>query len=115
MATFDQKQQTVTYQYNADIINFGNVSNRADFARQVDNLSSEISRAQDLKAIDPKVAAQAVNAVNEASANAKSSEPDKSKIVSLLETAGNLVKGATALGGLYMGITKAIEVAHKLF
>src|SRR5690242_6462137 len=48
MATFDQREQTVTYQYNAENINFGNVSHRIDFAQQVDGLTSELKRAEAL-------------------------------------------------------------------
>jgi hypothetical protein len=115
LAKFDQRDQKVTYQYNADVINLGNVSNRMEFAREVENISSEVARASSLDAIDATRAKQAQDALKEASAEAQKLEPNKSRITSLLGTAGNVVKDATALGGLYLGITKAIELAHQLF
>lgn len=115
MAKFDQRDQKVIYQYNADVINLSNVSNRTEFARQVEYISSEIARAGSLDAIDATRAKQAQDALKEASAEAQKLEPNKSKIASLLETAGSLVKDVTALGCLYLGITKAIELAHQLF
>jgi hypothetical protein len=115
MAKFDQRHQTVTYQYNADAINFNNVSNRTEFAQQIDNMRAEISRASNSNAIDQTHAEKAQNALKEASVEAQKPNPDKSKLTSMLETAGNLVKGVTALGGLYMAVTKAIEVAQHLF
>jgi hypothetical protein len=115
MAKFDQRDQKVTYQYNADVINLGNLSNRMEFAREVENISSEVARASSLDAIDTTRAKQAQDALKEASAEAQKLEPNKSRITSLLDTAGNVVKDATALGGLYLGITKAKELAHQLF
>jgi hypothetical protein len=115
MAKFDQRDQKVTYQYNADVINLNSVSNRVDFAREIENISSEIGRASTLNAIDPLQAKQAQEALKLAAEEAQKPEPNKGRIASLLETAGNVVKGATALGGLYLGINKAIELAHQLF
>jgi hypothetical protein len=115
MAQFDQRHQTVIYQYNADAVNFNAVSNRTEFVQQIDNMTAEISRASTSNAIDKTHAEKAQKALREASAEAQKPYPDRSKLTSALETAGNLVKGATALGGLYMAVTKAIEVAHLLF
>jgi hypothetical protein len=50
MAKFDMRNQQVTYQYNADTINFDKVSNRTEFARQIDNMRAEISRASSERA-----------------------------------------------------------------
>ncbi|WP_027518481.1 hypothetical protein [Bradyrhizobium sp. WSM1417] len=115
MATFDQRGQTVTYQYNGETINFYGVANRAEFAQQIDNASSELARALSLNAIDAASANDALEAINAASANARSQAPEKGRIVGYLEKAGDLVKGAAALGGLYLALTKAAEVAQKLF
>ena len=115
MANFDMRDQKVQYQYNADIINLNNVSNRTEFVREMENISSEIARASTLDAIDATGAKQVQESIREASVEAQKPEPNKTKITSLLETAGGLVKGATALGGLYMAITKALELAHRLF
>ena len=41
MANFDMRDQKVQYQYNADIINLNNVSNRTEFVREMENISSE--------------------------------------------------------------------------
>ena len=50
MANFDMRDQKVQYQYNADIINLNNVSNRTEFVREMENISSEIARASTLDA-----------------------------------------------------------------
>jgi hypothetical protein len=115
MAKFDQRGQTVTYQYNADVINLTNVANRADFARQIENMASEVARATNLNAIDAIQGQEAQNALTEAASEAQKTHPNKITIASALETAGSIVKGATALGGLYMATVKALEVAHRLF
>jgi signal transduction histidine kinase len=115
MAKFDQRQQTVTYQYNADAINFGAVTNRTEFAKQIDNMRAEIAQAGKAQAFDEEDAKKAQDVLSEVSAEIEKQQPDGSKVSSMLETAGNLVKGASALGGLYLAITKAIEVAHHLF
>jgi hypothetical protein len=114
MATFYQQGQVVTYQFNGDKFNFGGVTNQIDLARETAKLSAELSRAKELNAIDPAIASQAIDAVNQASAILESPAPEKNKIVALLETAGNLVKGAAALGGLYLAVEKAIEIAHAI-
>src|SRR5689334_2352974 len=100
MAKFDQRNQTATYQYNADVINFNKVTNRTEFAQQIESLSAEIARASSLNAIEKSDAIRVQEALLHASAEAQKQEPDKSKITSLLETAGNVVKGVTALGTL---------------
>ena len=115
MATFDQRNQTVTYQYNGEMINFNGVVNKAEFAQQIDNVFSELSRAVSLNAIDAASANGALEAINTASANAKSPSPEKGKIIGYLQKAGELVKGAAALGGLYLALVKAAEVAQKVF
>jgi flagellar biosynthesis chaperone FliJ len=115
MAKFDMREQKVTYQYNADTINFGNVSNRTEFARQIDNMRAEISHASDAEALDHTQAENVQNVLQEVSVEVQKPNPDKSKVTTMLETAGNIVKGVTALGGLYLAITKAVEVAHHLF
>src|ERR1700753_600291 len=98
MASFDQRGQTVTYQYNGENINFNGVANTAEFAQQIDNISAELARAQSLNAIDPASAKAAMDAVGTASVSAKSKSPEKGKIISYLEKAGEMLKGAAALG-----------------
>lgn len=114
VATFDQREQTVTYQYNADQINFGNVSNRTEFAHQLENMRAEVARASNAKALDQSDAQEVQDALENVSVEIQKANPDKSRIASMLETAGSVVKGAAALGGLYMAIMKAIEVAHQI-
>jgi hypothetical protein len=115
MAKFDQRGQEVEYQFNADVINLSNVSNRAEFAHEIENISSEIERASALDAVDATRAKQVQRALKDASVEAQKLEPNKSALISFLEDAGNLVKDATALGGLYLAIAKAIELARQLF
>jgi hypothetical protein len=55
------------------------------------------------------------NALQEVSVEVQRPRPDKSKITTMLTTAADIVKGATALGGLYMAIAKGVEVARQLF
>jgi hypothetical protein len=115
MANFDQRSQTVAYQYNADVINLSNVSNQTEFSRQIDNISAELARASSLDAIAPTQAKQAQDSLREVSLEAQKPKPSKNRITSLLETAGKVVKDVTALGALYQALAKAVELAQKLF
>ncbi len=46
MTIFDQRNQTVTYQYNAaGDINFGSVTNHTEVTAQLDKLEAELNTA----------------------------------------------------------------------
>jgi len=115
MATFDQRDQKVTYQYNADVINLTNVSNRAELVRQIENIGAEVERASNLNAIETSDALKVKTSLKAAAEEAKTATPNKSKIISMLETAGDIVKGAKALADLYSAIRKAIGLVGTLF
>jgi hypothetical protein len=115
MATFDQRDQKVTYQYNADVINLTNISNRAELAREIENISAEVERAGTLNAIEPSDALKAKTSLRAAAEEAKAATPNKSKILSMMENASDIVKGVKALADLYNAIRKAIELVATLF
>ena len=51
MATFDQRGQTVQYQYNAGTINFGQAKTLDGFRQELKKLQAELERAVEAKAI----------------------------------------------------------------
>jgi hypothetical protein len=115
MATFNQQNQTVQYQYNADTITLSNVSTRADLTRELHNISAELNRAYSLNTIDDPHGQQAKDALEQATRESEQPSPNKLRVTSFLEAAQNAVKGITGLGGLYLAISEAIELAHALF
>jgi hypothetical protein len=115
MANFDQREQTVTHQYNADVVSFGDVTDRVSFLRQIENVSSEITRVTSSGAVDPTRAMQVQRALEAASLEGQKAEPSTGRIRSLLQTAIMVAKGVTSLEILCLELQKASELTHKLF
>lgn len=113
MATFNQQQQTVTYQYNADTINFGRVQSKADLIAELDKLQAELARIRAGNVLDEQKMASAEDSVSSAVAEAKKPAPDKGRVTSYLETASKVFSGVAALGGLALAVQKAVELAGR--
>lgn len=112
MVVFDQRGQTVTYQYNAaGNINIGNVRNIAMLADQLNALVHEVDLATAQEVLPPEAGLDAQHALKKASLEAAKSHPDKSSILSYLKTAQGLVEG---VGGLAGAIGAAIAKIHGL-
>jgi hypothetical protein len=113
---FDQSGQKVVYQYNAaGNINFGAVQNQASFSEELQKLRGEIGKAKDAGALTDEDAADADYQINKAAIEAKKDDGKSSTIAGYLETAKNILGKVTALSGLVIAVSKAIELAHSLF
>jgi hypothetical protein len=115
MATFNQQNQTVTYQYNADRIDFGSVRNTGDFIGRLQALKQELSAAKLIGALPEEVFINANSQLQEALSNASEAKPKKKSIIDHLEGLKKVVQGAAGAGALVLAVNKAIEVAGHFF
>jgi hypothetical protein len=116
MSVFDQRGQHVTYQYNsAGDIDFGRVDSRSTLIRELGKLQQEIGRAKDANALPDEAAVDAEYHVNKAVLESKKENADKASVVGYLSTAKKAVESIVAAGGLVSAMSKAVELAQKLF
>lgn len=116
MSVFDQRGQHVTYQYNAaGNINLHSVSNRAEFAEELSKLETEVGRAKETNAMSEEMAADVEHQLRKARIEAKKPDADKPTVLEYLRKAKTLIEGVVAAGGLVTAISKAAEVAQKVF
>jgi hypothetical protein len=116
MATFDQRGQRVTYQYNAaGDINFGAVQNRMDLVGELGKLQREMTQARQAGVFDEGVATDAEYQLTKAVQEAKKPAPDKPTLLNHLTSAKTLVEGVTAAGSLVTALTKAAELVQRFF
>jgi len=116
MAVFDQRDQHVTYQYNAaGNINFGAVQNRVDLLGELGKLQTELTAARQAGLLSEEIATDATNQLTKAVQQAQQPAPDKKTLLTHLNSAKTLIEGATATSGLVTAFVKAAELAQKLF
>ena len=116
MAIFDQRGQTVTYQYNAaGDINLGAVQNRMDLAGELDKIKAELVRAKEGNAIDEDTEEQAQLYLGQAARQAKAPEPDKTTLLERLKSAKECLAGVAAVGGIVEAVSKAYEWVQGAF
>jgi hypothetical protein len=116
MSVFDQRGQRVVYQYNAaGDINLDGVGNRAEFTEQLQKLQQEINRAREASALSEDAAAEGEYHLKKAAIEAKKPDADKGSLLKYLGAAKGVFEAAAAAGGLVTAISKALEVAQKLF
>jgi hypothetical protein len=116
MATFDQRGQHVTYQYNAaGDINIGAVQSRPDLVGELEKLRGEVDRAASAGAIDKEIATDAKYQIDKATQQAEKPAPDKDAVVDHLTAAKDLVTQVGAAAGLVTGLVQAIEKVRVLF
>lgn len=116
MSVFDQRGQTVTYQYNANgSINFGMVQNRVDVVSELKKLHSEVIDATANGAIEAEVSNEVKYLLDKAMTQAQKPDPDKKTIMDHLAEAKNLMAGLVSVAGLVKGISEAIETVRKFF
>ena len=119
MTIFDQRHQTVTYQYNiAGDIDLDAVQSKAELIEQLEKLQAELAKATQQGAFDEQ-GIEARSQIEKAVMQAKKPEPDKNKILGYLNQAKDVIVGVAAtvgsVTGLAMSVEKAIEVAQRLF
>ena len=112
MATFNQQDQTVTYQYNADTINFGETKSADEFFQKLKQLQADLGSAIEAKAITGENAIDASSHVQKALLQAEQTAPDKKTLLDHLKSAKELV---TNVEGLVTVFASAIATIGALF
>jgi len=116
MSIFDQRNQTVNYQYNAaNDINFGDIKNIASVAIELEKLSEELSKASALGVLDSEVAIEAEAKLKKAIVQSQRPSPNKISMIDNLNSAKALIEGAVAATGLVSGFVEAVEMIKRLF
>ena len=115
MATFNQQNQQVTTQYNAETINFGAVQTPQDLVTQLEKLKAEIAKAKAANVISEEEATDAEYQVTKAAQQAAKPEPDKNSIVANLNTAKEVVQSVAGAGGLVAALAGAVDTVARLF
>ncbi len=112
MATFNQQNQTVQYQYNAEIINFDQVKTLGDFFLELKQLQAELKRAIEAKAIIGENALNAENCVNKALLQADVSTPNKKTLIEHLNSAKQLVSSVEGLASAFVGAIATVSTLY---
>ena len=116
MATFDQRGQRVTYQYNAaGDMNFSAVQNRMDLVGELGKLQGEMTKAMQAGMFDEGMATDAEYQLTKAVQEAKKPAPDKQTLLGHLGSAKTVGDGVAAAGGLVTALTKAVELVQQFF
>ena len=116
MTIFDQRGQTVNYQFNiAGDLNMGDVQSKQEAVDQLEKLQKEMGRAVEAKVFNEDVATDAQYQVKKVVIEAQKPQPDKKTISDRLASAKTLIEGVAAAGGLVTALTKAVEIVQKFF
>jgi hypothetical protein len=91
------------------------VQNRLDLVGELGKLQREMTQARQAGVFDEGVATDAEYQLSKAVQEAKKPAPDKTTILDHLKGAKTLVEGVAAAGGLVTALTKAVEMAQRLF
>ncbi len=91
------------------------MDNRSGLAAELRKLERELAAAQSAGALAEEPAADAQYNMKKAALEAAKPDADKHKLVDYLGVVKSTVAGVNAMGGLVGAVTKAIEVAQKLF
>lgn len=114
--TFDQRGQTVNYQYNAaGNVNIGSVHSRDDFVAQLDQLKAELKKVGEAKLLDELTESRLKTLILEAITESKKAQPEKSTVVDYLKRAGEAISGIASVAELAGGIATACEWASNNF
>lgn len=97
MATFNQQGQVVQTQYNAETINFGDVTTKEDFLRALQQMQTEIQKAADSNLLDEDAAVDATAALEKAAKKTAIDTVDATSVIEHITTAGKFVKGVDGL------------------
>jgi hypothetical protein len=116
MTIFDQRGQTVTYQYNAaGDINIGAVQNRQEAVVQLERLLAELGKAAEGGAIPGEIVVDAEHQLKKALMIARKPDGDKKTLLEHLSKAKTFVENVAATGGLVSALIKAGEMVQKFF
>jgi len=112
MAKFDQRGQTVQYQYNADTINIGAVQTPEECLLMVQALQTEVLKAIEAKAIQGDEAIDLEFYFKKAVLSAEQPQVKKQSLIQHLNNAKELVGG---VNGLAIAIGEAVITIGVLF
>jgi len=117
MSVFDQRNQTVQYQYNAaGNINFGAVSGKSAMSEELLKLIDELKAAKAAAAIDDDTAIDVEYQLKKASQEAAKPAAAKPSLLDHLKRAKQLIEqSAPKAVGIAVGIAGAIEKISQLF
>ena len=113
MALFDQRDQHVNTQYNAQTMNFGGVQTREDLVQLLDQIRGEVDRAASAQALDRKTANEVQYRVNTVATEAQEPKPDKAGMVQSLTEAKGLIEKLPAAAGALAGLVTALSQAAQ--
>ena len=108
MAHFDQRNQTVQTQYNAETINFGQVHSQNEFFQTLKQVQAELEKAIEAKAIIGEKAIDAETPIKKALLQAGEETPNKKTLLDHLKSAKELVADVGGLAGALAGAITAI-------
>ena len=110
MAQVNNYKSKIKKQFVADgDMYFGTVNNYNQLAQQLELLEQEIGKASSAETIDKLTASRASTPLLEAAEEARKPEPDKSAILSKLDTVKECLDGAVKAGGLLEAVKKAYD------
>lgn len=116
MASFDQRGQKVTYQFNANgDINFGNIQNKAEFVAELRKLISEVRLASKSGSIQEEIAIDVEANLQKAIVQAGKEKPDKKTILDHINGAKDLIESLASASGLVSALLQAANLAKGLF
>lgn len=116
MTVFDQRNQTVKYQYNAaGNINLSGVKDASEFIEELEKLKSEVSLAASSQTIDAEIVTDTQYQIQKVVDQAQKPDPNKSLMIDHLSKVKDLLKNIVEVGGIVAGISKAIELVQTLF
>ena len=114
MATFNQHNQKVGYQYNAaGNINFSSVQSNESLLSELRKLRAEFAKAIEMGVFEKKVAVDVSYKLDKALIEAEEPKPNKSKVEEYLIEVKTLIEGITTATGLIATLTQAAELVRK--
>lgn len=118
MAKFDQRNQKVTNQINAEAIgnvNFGIIQDKTEFVAELRKLLSEIQKANQFGNIKEDISIDVESHIRKAVLEIEKPEPKKNSVIEHLEGAKKLLDGITSATGLVGALMQAAKIAGSLF
>lgn len=115
MTVFDQRGQSVQYQFNAaGDINLSSVKTINDFSQQLKKIMDEIQLAKDAKVVSEEIAVEAKYHILQANKEAEKKNPSKEAILAHIGKAKDIFGDLAAAVGLVKTITEAASVISHL-
>lgn len=116
MASFDQRGQNVTYQFNAKgDINLGDVQNKAEFIAELRKLISEVHLASKLGSIQEEVGVDVQAHLQKAIIQAEKEKPDEKTLIDHINGAKTIIESLSSASGLVAALIQAANLARRFF